>query len=116
MNRQRRTSNLNNILTYDTLGNSTLIANLTVEGLTGAGFVKADAAGLLSVDTAAYTVTTGTTNYLTKITAANTLGQSLVYDNGTSVLVNSITGVPGYSHAFQVVANAAGVLLYQLRM
>ena len=108
MNRARRTSNLNNILTYDTLGNSTLIANLTVEGLTGAGFVKADAAGLLSVDTAAYTVVTGATNYLTKITGASTLGQSLVYDNGTSVLVNSTTGVPGYNHAFQVVANAAG--------
>lgn len=111
MNRARRTSNLNNILTYDTLGNSTLIANLTVEGLTGAGFVKADAAGLLSVDTAAYTVTTGATNYLPKITAPNTLGQSLVYDNGTSVLVNTAVGVPGYSHAFQVMANGAGGLV-----
>jgi hypothetical protein len=111
MNKARRTANLNNILTYDTLGNSTLIANLTVEGLTGAGFVKADANGLLSVDTAAYTVVTGATNYLTKITAPNTLGQSLVYDNGTSVLVNTIVGVPGYSHAFQVVANTAGGLV-----
>jgi hypothetical protein len=111
MNKARRTANLNNILTYDTLGNSTLVANLTVEGLTGAGFVKADANGLLSVDTAAYTVVTGATNYLTKITAPNTLGQSLVYDNGTSVLVNTIVGVPGYSHAFQVVANAAGGLV-----
>ena len=111
MNKQRRTANLNNILTYDSVGNSTLIANLTIEGLTGAGFVKADANGLLSVDTAAYTVTTGATNYLTKITAASTLGQSLVYDNGTSVYVNSITGVPGYNHAFQVVANTAGGLV-----
>ena len=108
MNKARRTANLNNILTYDTLGNSTLIANLTVEGLTGAGFVKADANGLLSVDTAAYTVVTGATNYLTKITAPNTLGQSLVYDNGTSVYVNSTTGVVGYNHSFTVVANTAG--------
>jgi hypothetical protein len=108
MNKARRTANLNNILTYDTLGNSTLIANLTVEGLTGAGFVKADANGLLSVDTAAYTVVTGATNYLTKITAPNTLGQSLVYDNGTSVYVNSTTGVTGYNHSFTVVANSAG--------
>lgn len=111
MNKARRTANLNNILTYDTLGNSTLIANLTVEGLTGAGFVKADAAGLLSVDTAAYTVVTGATNYLTKITAPNTLGQSLVYDNGTSVYINTAVGVPGYSHAFQVMANGAGGLV-----
>jgi hypothetical protein len=79
-----------------------------VEGLTGAGFVKADANGLLSVDTAAYTVVTGATNYLTKITAPNTLGQSLVYDNGTSVYVNSTTGVTGYNHSFTVVANTAG--------
>ena len=54
MNKQRRTANLNNIVTYDTLKNVTLLADLTVEGLTGAGFVKADANGLLSVDTGAY--------------------------------------------------------------
>jgi len=111
MNKQRRTANLNNILTYDSVGNSTLIANLTIEGLTGAGFVKADANGLLSVDTAAYTVTTGTTNYLTKITAANTLGQSLVFDNGTSVLVNTASLIDGAGHAFQVLANASGGMI-----
>jgi hypothetical protein len=54
MNKQRRTANLNNIVTYDTLKNVTLLADLTIEGLTGAGFVKADANGLLSVDTGAY--------------------------------------------------------------
>ena len=111
MNKARRTANLNNILTYDTLGNSTLIANLTVEGLTGAGFVKADVNGLLSVDTAAYTVSTGATNYLTKITGVGTIGQSLVYDNGTSVFVNTTTGVLGYAHAFHVAANAAGGMI-----
>jgi hypothetical protein len=54
MNKQRRTSNINNIVTYDTLGNVTLPANLTIDGLTAAGFVKSDANGLLSVDTGAY--------------------------------------------------------------
>lgn len=53
MNKQRRTSNINNIVRYDTSGNVSLPAGLTVEGL-DAGFVKSDANGLFSVDTAAY--------------------------------------------------------------
>jgi hypothetical protein len=54
MNRQRRTSNINNIVTYDTLSNVTIPANLTVKGLIAAGFVKTDANGLFSVDTTIY--------------------------------------------------------------
>jgi hypothetical protein len=53
MNKQRRTSNINNIVRYDTSGNVSLPAGLTVEGL-DAGFVKSDANGLFSIDTAAY--------------------------------------------------------------
>lgn len=53
MNKQRRTSNLNNIVRYDTSGNVSLPAGLTVEGL-DAGFVKSDANGLFSIDTSAY--------------------------------------------------------------
>jgi hypothetical protein len=53
MNKQRRTSNLNNIVRYDTSGNVSLPAGLTVEGL-DAGFVKSDANGLFSIDTAVY--------------------------------------------------------------
>ena len=53
MNRQRRTSNINNIVRYDTSGNVSLPAGLTVEGL-DAGFVKSDANGLFSIDTSAY--------------------------------------------------------------
>jgi hypothetical protein len=53
MNKQRRTSNLNNIVRYDTSGNVSLPAGLTVEGL-DAGFVKSDANGLFSIDTGAY--------------------------------------------------------------
>jgi hypothetical protein len=54
MNKVRRTSNINNIVTYDSLGNVTLPASLTIKGLTSAGFVKTDANGLLSVDITAY--------------------------------------------------------------
>jgi hypothetical protein len=53
MNKQRRTSNINNIITYDTLGNVIIPSNLTVEGL-GAGFVTSDVNGLFSVDTTIY--------------------------------------------------------------
>lgn len=54
MNRQRRTSNINNIITYDTLGNVTIPASFTVKGLITAGFAKVDANGLFSVDTTIY--------------------------------------------------------------
>jgi hypothetical protein len=87
MNRQRRTANINNVLTYDSVGNSTLIANLTVEGLTGAGFVKADVNGLLSVDT---TVITGTalSGQVAYFTGASTQAGSnnLFWDNNNARL------------------------------
>jgi len=54
MNRQRRTSNINNVITYDTLNNVTIPASFTVKGLMTAGFVKSDADGLFSVDTTIY--------------------------------------------------------------
>ena len=34
---------------------------------------------------------TGTTNYLSKFTAASTIGNSLIYDNGTNVIIGSTT-------------------------
>lgn len=54
MNKQRRTSNINNVVTYDTLNNVTIPASFTVKGLMTAGFAKVDANGLFSVDTTVY--------------------------------------------------------------
>jgi hypothetical protein len=45
----------------------------------------------------------GTTNYLPKWTGSTALGNSLVFDNGTNVLVNTTTAVSGYT--FQVAGN-----------
>jgi hypothetical protein len=39
---------------------------------------------------------TGTTNYLPKFTGASTIGNSLVYDNGTSVVIGTATPATNY--------------------
>ena len=48
MNKQRKTSNLANIVTYDAFGNVVLPAGLQVQGLTS-GYVTSDANGVLSI-------------------------------------------------------------------
>jgi hypothetical protein len=58
----------------------------------------------------------GSISYLPKWTSTGALGNSLVYDNGTSVLVNTNTPIPTptagtYSHTFQVLANTAGGMI-----
>lgn len=50
----------------------------------------------------------GGAGYVPKLTTASNIANSLIYDNGTSVIVNSNTLVGGYSHSLQVLANAAG--------
>jgi hypothetical protein len=54
------------------VGNTLNIPNYTLSGLGGIGG-------------------SGTTNYVPKFTASTTLGNSLIYDNGTSVLINTTT-------------------------
>jgi hypothetical protein len=78
MNKQRRTSNINNIVVYDDGGNVTLPAGLTITGLNSAGFVKTNASGVFSIDTAAYiTLASAITGYSvganTALAAADTL-------------------------------------------
>jgi hypothetical protein len=57
------------------------------------------------------TITTLTSGYLTRASTGGLLTNSLVYDNGTSVLVNTATAIGGYTHSFQVAANAAGGII-----
>jgi hypothetical protein len=45
---------------------------------------------------------TGTTNYLPKFTGASTLGNSLIYDNGTSVGINTSTLTSGIPFSINV--------------
>jgi hypothetical protein len=51
---------------------------------------------------------TGTTNYHTKFTGSTTIGNSLVFDNGTSVGVG--TAAPSASAALQVVSTTQGII------
>ncbi len=51
---------------------------------------------------------TGTTNYISKWTSSSALGNSLIFDNGTNVLIGSTTSVQG---ALQVTQNGGGILI-----
>jgi len=50
------------------------------------------------------TLSSGTTNYLTKVTGANTIGNSRVFDNGTNMGFG--TASPSYSYHFYSAASA----------
>jgi trimeric autotransporter adhesin len=52
---------------------------------------------------------TGTTNYLSKFTGTSTIGNSLVYDNGTNVIIgNGSTDIQG---RLQVTTSSGGILI-----
>jgi hypothetical protein len=58
---------------------------------------------------AGYVTGTGTTNYLSKFTSASDIGDSLVYDNGTNVIIgNGTTDIQG---RLQVTTSAGALLL-----
>lgn len=93
---------------------------VTIPSLTAGGIVKAAAGtGLLSA--AALTAAecaaavSGTTNYLAKFTGANTVGNSLIYDNGTNVGINTATPYSGTGvNSLTINAAAYPVLNLQL--
>lgn len=70
-----------------TVTGNTLTTNATVTALGGGGtqFVQVDNTGLLSATAFTGVTGSGTVNYHTKFTAANTIGNSLIQDNGTSL-------------------------------
>lgn len=87
----------NAVTIVGTLNATTLVKN----GGTSSQFLKADG----SVDSTSYqplltnpVTGTGTTNYVPKFTGASTIGNSLIYDNGTAVGIGTTT--PNY--LFQV--------------
>lgn len=117
MNKQRRTSNINNVVTYDTSSNVTVPAGLT-QGFVSLSLLKADVNGKIIAATSGadfqspitltttgssgaatligstlnipqYTAGSGTINYVTKWATSSTLGNSLTYDNGTSVSIGT---------------------------
>ena len=95
--------------------------------LSGTGFVKISGT-TISYDNSTYqplltnpVTGTGTTNYLTKFTGASAIGDSLVYDNGTNVLVGTTTdGTIGKlqvvgSGGLMVNEDGAGTKVIQIR-
>jgi hypothetical protein len=58
----------------------------------------------------------GSAGYIPKLTSGTNIANSLIYDNGTSVLINTNTQIPTptggtYTHAFQILGNAAGGMI-----
>jgi hypothetical protein len=97
MNKQRRTSNILNIVSYDTSGNVTLPAGLTVSGLASAGFVKTNASGVMSIDTNVYL--TSAADWFGAVTTGGTLDFNHVTNTrpgtGYTLLLGSATNGPG---------------------
>ncbi len=58
---------------------------------------------------------TGTTNYLPKFTGSTALGNSLVYDNGTNVLIGTTTASTDYSTALLTLAKSNNVTTQEIR-
>ena len=83
----------------DSLNNLQGQLSLTTK-VTGVLPVANGGTGQTTLAAAGINTGSGTQNYLPKYTAATTFGNSLIYDNGSSV---SITSVPGYTgHQLQI--------------
>jgi hypothetical protein len=96
-----------------TVTGTTSTTNATVTSLGGGGtrFVQTDNAGALSAVAFSGVTGTGTTNYHTKFTAANTIGNSIVQDNGTSLSIGATTPsviYQAYVYRQQLTANGDG--------
>ena len=94
---------------------STGVTTFTNLAGTGSRMVIADSTGALSTQAIPTgTVTgTGTTNYLPKFTGASTIGNSLVYDTGSEVLIGTatrITGLSGFTQ-FEVSSSEGGIAI-----
>lgn len=82
----------NNSLAISDSGNGTFLGSITAtsiikSGGTSSQFLKADG----SVDSSVYHTGSLATNYLPKATGSTTLGNSLIYDNGTNVGIGTTT-------------------------
>ena len=59
---------------------------------------------------------TGTTNYLPKFTGTSTIGNSLVYDNGTNVGINTTTFTYAISGRTNLAINGSSSALFELKI
>ncbi len=106
-----------------TVSGTTNTSTAQITGLGGAGtrYVTADNSGLLSAVTFSGIAGSGTTNYIPKFTAATTIGNSTMQDNGTSISAGLATPSVIYQlyvYRQQLTANGDGqhtILGYRTR-
>lgn len=104
-------------LAFEVNGSNRLIiasgGTATLSSLAGTGsrIVVADASGNLSASAAlsGYVTGSGTANYITKWTGGSAVGNSLIYDNGTNVGINTTTPDALFS-----IANTSGQLIHHV--
>ena len=96
----------------DVNGTARIVGATRIDNLAGTGtrMVVADANGVMSTQ-ALGIAGSGTTNYLAKFTAAGTVGDSQVFDNGTNVGI----GTDSPSSPLDVVANNSTAIHLRLR-
>jgi hypothetical protein len=101
------------VASINTQGNMRIKANMTIDGLAGAGtrMLVANATGVISSQAipAAGSDVNGTTDYVIKFTSATTGGNSVIRDNGT-VGINTAPNVDYqlYTYKQQLTANGDG--------
>lgn len=77
---------------WTTFNNKQATLSLTTTGTSGAATLIANTLNIPNYGSGAVTGT-GTTNYLPKFTGTSTIGNSQVFDNGTSVVIGGTSGV-----------------------
>jgi hypothetical protein len=89
-----------------TFSSSVTATSIIRSGGTSSQYLMADG----SVSTLTNPVTgTGTTNYLPKFTGASTIGNSIVFDNGSSVGINTITpSLQGFNNELTISSGTSG--------
>jgi len=80
---------------WTTFNNKQATLSLTTTGTSGVATLVANTLNVPNYGSGAVTGS-GTTNYLPKFTGASTIGNSLVFDNGTSVVIGTNTPATNY--------------------
>lgn len=84
-------------------------AYISATAFTGtiAGYLGFDTSGNILTSAGVGFTGSGTTNYISKFTGSTSLGNSLIFDNGTNVFVNATSG--GYNTPRLLINNGSGV-------
>lgn len=113
------TGTINELAYFNTASSIASLGVATYPSLTELAYVKGVTSAIQTQLNAKASTLSGTTNYIPKFTSSTAIGDSLIFDNGTTTFVNATTGgfnTPrllinngnGVSIGFQVIADGGG--------